>query len=1064
MAGHGLEQRRAALKSISSSISHRFVIVKARLVLLFVLCAVIMATAMLTWKFSLNATDESFDKMSAQLRQDVTQGAMAELKAVMQGISTVSASLYRALKGMNAGYSRADYLSTVLPLGWSMFSTNGDVDGMLILSSDGFFGGFRRNGPEAPILGTQLSVAIPSPENDTLNLAYGYAPDPVTGQPLLDGPMVKVCAIGSCPEVMHPNEYVPPVLPPLRTPAWLVAQTLAGDSPYVGMSVSATLQPMFSVVRSIKDASGKQKAVLVLAAASTRLQEFLQSTSLVQHFHGSMFITEGRSMNILSASNGTLYNGGGNGPMGSFLARPSLASALNSSDEITRRTARYMETHYGEQLFKRRVDTRARLGSCGVYYINSMPLAFEGLQLLLMLAVPRNEFRGDIDDSRQQGLLFTMAVVIVMFVTGGLAMCISTTGVSRKLSNQEKDLGQAAAANRALMEQLHGLTQVYPEDWPKVDLGTPLEKLTALIKALRPGRVLAAAQVQQMQALVTADDIHKPHFLATMQAGGAEGGGAGLSGVPVDSETGDWIGLLATGRRVMPRDSPSSPRSPGSPGSNNPRWSSRKEVILTFADIERAPSVSRDVAPSPLNRSSLRSLAVLGWDGMPPAVGVSPQCPWQDSAGSLTDTGSARFLRLLCHQTGPMEKHALLLLRSVALAAMPVPELRSSGETADSPGPGPAGPARGASWSASWRMMGRLGSRPMQVGGVDDDDALEVVMRGSESPASSPPLTPLSELRDLVSASDFGKLAGAKGVAFDVASMSEEHRQQVAILSRLGEWDFDTLALDGIALEKTLPLVGYSLFLRTGLIRDFGISEQKLANFLLQVSRGMEAHPYHNAAHVSDVCASFLYLLTHSGLGNHLRGIDKLAALVAALIHDYKHPGVNNDFLSRAREELATIYNDQSPLENYHLAEAFQLIYSNDHCNFLDVLSDEDFTEFRRIVIETVLASDLKRHFGVLDAFKARVSQGTPWDAERDGDRLLLLQMALKAADMGHAAKPLAIHKEWARRANEEFYNQGDAERALSLQVSPFMDRMNNQVPRSQVSFNSWRCPCLSRG
>eukprot|EP00899_Mesostigma_viride_P002152 jgi/Mesvir1/11938/Mv26143-RA.1 len=108
---------------------------------------------------------------------------------------------------------------------------------------------------------------------------------------------------------------------------------------------------------------------------------------------------------------------------------------------------------------------------------------------------------------------------------------------------------------------------------------------------------------------------------------------------------------------------------------------------------------------------------------------------------------------------------------------------------------------------------------------------------------------------------------------------------------------------------------------------------------------------------------------------------------------------------------------------------------------------------FRHTVIEMVLASDLKRHFGVLDAFKARVSQGTPWDMERDSDRLLLLQMALKAADIGHAVKPLAIHKEWARRANEEFYNQGDAERALSLQVSPFMDRMNNNVPRSQMSF-----------
>lgn len=61
--------------------------------------------------------------------------------------------------------------------------------------------------------------------------------------------------------------------------------------------------------------------------------------------------------------------------------------------------------------------------------------------------------------------------------------------------------------------------------------------------------------------------------------------------------------------------------------------------------------------------------------------------------------------------------------------------------------------------------------------------------------------------------------------------------------------------------------------------------------------------------------------------------------------------------------------------------------------------------------------------------------------------------MALKCADIGHLTGSLAVHKKWVEQLEQEFFHQGDVERANGMPISPLFDRNHAGVTRSQVGF-----------
>uniref|UniRef100_A0A1A8BJ12 Phosphodiesterase n=1 Tax=Nothobranchius kadleci TaxID=1051664 RepID=A0A1A8BJ12_NOTKA len=322
------------------------------------------------------------------------------------------------------------------------------------------------------------------------------------------------------------------------------------------------------------------------------------------------------------------------------------------------------------------------------------------------------------------------------------------------------------------------------------------------------------------------------------------------------------------------------------------------------------------------------------------------------------------------------------------------------------------------------------------------------------------------------------------------------------LMCQLNNWNFPIFNL----MEKTsgkcgriLSQVSYRLFEDTGLFETFKIPVKEFMNYFHALENGYRDIPYHNRIHATDVLHAVWYLttqpvpglpslitdhgsasdsdsdsgITHSHMGflvsktytvsedgygclsGLIPALELMALYVAAAMHDYDHPGRTNAFLVATSAPQAVLYNDRSVLENHHAASAWNLFMSHPEYNFLVNLDHVEFKRFRFLVIEAILATDLKKHFDFLAEFNAKVgddpSTGIDWSNEND--RLLVCQMCIKLADINGPLKCKDLHLQWTEGIVNEFYEQGDEESSLGLPVSPFMDRAAPQLAKLQESF-----------
>jgi len=269
-------------------------------------------------------------------------------------------------------------------------------------------------------------------------------------------------------------------------------------------------------------------------------------------------------------------------------------------------------------------------------------------------------------------------------------------------------------------------------------------------------------------------------------------------------------------------------------------------------------------------------------------------------------------------------------------------------------------------------------------------------------------------------------------------------------------WTFDVFKAHEITNGHSLAHIGLYLFNSQGLYSSLHVDVNTVLRFLCAVQeRYFEHNPYHNGIHGSDVMQTVNYFIQKDPVKKFLSPLDRSVALLAASIHDIGHDGVNNAFHIANADELAVRYNDISVLENFHVAQAFSLMRSQEGCNVFGNLSKDDFKYARGIMIDCVLGTDMSKHFEDAALFKTSLvpEPGQPFEISNVKEKRLMLKLLLHTSDVSNPAKERVSMLKWTDRVVEEFFRQGDKEREMNLPISPFMDRESCTLMKQQLGF-----------
>ncbi|XP_078700580.1 dual specificity calcium/calmodulin-dependent 3',5'-cyclic nucleotide phosphodiesterase 1A-like isoform X4 [Branchiostoma floridae x Branchiostoma belcheri] len=268
------------------------------------------------------------------------------------------------------------------------------------------------------------------------------------------------------------------------------------------------------------------------------------------------------------------------------------------------------------------------------------------------------------------------------------------------------------------------------------------------------------------------------------------------------------------------------------------------------------------------------------------------------------------------------------------------------------------------------------------------------------------------------------------------------------LFKQLDDWSFDVFALNEATNGQALRYVTYEIMMRYDLLAKFKIGVGTLFNFLeaLEVGYSKYQNPYHNLVHGADVTQTMHSILFQTGLVQWLTDVEIFAVVFSAAIHDFEHTGETNNFHVMSRTETALVYNDRAVQENHHISAAFRLM-TDDNLNIVYNMSKDDYKDFRTLVIDMVLATDMSYHFAQVKQMKSLLS------CPDNIDKAKALSLVLHTADISHPAKNWILHEHWTELLMEEFFRQGDKEQELGLPFSPLCDRKTTMVASSQIGF-----------
>eukprot|EP00755_Sulcionema_specki_P015030 Sspe_Gene.58308::Locus_31975_Transcript_1_1_Confidence_1.000_Length_2903::g.58308::m.58308/K13755/PDE1; calcium/calmodulin-dependent 3',5'-cyclic nucleotide phosphodiesterase len=269
-------------------------------------------------------------------------------------------------------------------------------------------------------------------------------------------------------------------------------------------------------------------------------------------------------------------------------------------------------------------------------------------------------------------------------------------------------------------------------------------------------------------------------------------------------------------------------------------------------------------------------------------------------------------------------------------------------------------------------------------------------------------------------------------------SILERHGVDPLVMKDVSQWGFDVTSLPDECGGELLCKVGIAVLARYSLWHTLEVNGRRLQLLLRDIGAGYMRVPYHNEQHAADVLQTTHALLEKTNAAWYLSDVEILSLLLSAVVHDYSHPGVTNNYISRGDPALVNLFHGRSLLENFHLSATYDML-NQPFCT----LDSTKASKLRELINSNVLGTDISHHFESLDDFRLKPSSK------------LFLQLLLHAADVSNGAKPRHIYEKWTSRIMVEFWLQGACEKEEGIPVSPMCDAEATDLRMCQQGFLS---------
>jgi len=287
---------------------------------------------------------------------------------------------------------------------------------------------------------------------------------------------------------------------------------------------------------------------------------------------------------------------------------------------------------------------------------------------------------------------------------------------------------------------------------------------------------------------------------------------------------------------------------------------------------------------------------------------------------------------------------------------------------------------------------------------------------------------------------------------YSKANLSKADEGQIdSQMGAVDTWGVDVLALSEMLDVFFIPFLFLNFVHANNFVQIINIDQDYIFNFCQKTQTNSRSTvKFHNPVHVGLMMQACHFFFMH-GLEIHVAPVEKFVLFFACIVCYDSHPGLTNDFLVNARHPRATRYNDNAILQNYNLANVFNML-SDPENNFFVHTPKQKFDEFRKKLINIVLRSDMRKHFDEISMFKTKLASDFPLPNNEE-DNLVLLAISLRLADLSWTCRPLNNYLRWVERFQDEMSNQGELEKQMGLPVSPFCDTDTRHAEKSQLAY-----------